>query len=136
MRWNSDQDITPTFPWNLEKYFVFLNDILISRVFFSIFYTGSNEHTSKSCESKLKGADAYRFAECFVCKQTGHLAKACPDNPKGLYPKGKQTHGETKIMSQKEIDLLRFHRIFFSVQIQSHINRKATNILVHSGISF
>ena len=74
--------------------------------FFSIFYTGSNEHTSKSCESKLKGADAYRFAECFVCKQTGHLAKACPDNPKGLYPKGKQTHGETKIMSQKEIDLL------------------------------
>ena len=104
--------------------------------FFSIFYTGSNEHTSKSCESKLKGADAYRFAECFVCKQTGHLAKACPDNPKGLYPKGKQTHGETKIMSQKEIDLLRFHGIFFSVQIQSHINRKATNILVHSGISF
>ena len=106
--------------------------------FFSIFYTGSNEHTSKSCESKLKGADAYRFAECFVCKQTGHLAKACPDNPKGLYPKGKQTHGETKIMSQKEIDLLRaFSRKFlFSVQIQFHVNRKATNILVHSGISF
>ena len=82
--------------------------------FYSIFSAGSNEHTSKSCESKLKGADAYRFAECFVCKQTGHLAKACPDNPKGLYPKGKQTHGETKIMSQKEIDLLRaFSRKFF-----------------------
>ena len=63
---------------------------MISRVFFTIFSAGSNEHTSKNCESKLKGADAYRFAECFVCKQTGHLAKACPDNPKGLYPKGKQ----------------------------------------------
>lgn len=25
---------------------------------------------------------------CFICKQEGHLAKACPDNPKGLYPKG------------------------------------------------
>ena len=58
--------------------------------FLLIFSAGSNEHTSKNCESKLKGADAYRFAECFVCKQTGHLAKACPDNPKGLYPKGKQ----------------------------------------------
>jgi len=23
-----------------------------------------------------------------VCGQKGHLAKACPDNPKGLYPKG------------------------------------------------
>ena len=24
----------------------------------------------------------------FNCLQTGHLAKACPDNPRGLYPKG------------------------------------------------
>ena len=38
--------------------------------------------------SKLKGADAYRFAVCFICKEVGHLAKSCPDNPKGLYPKG------------------------------------------------
>ena len=52
------------------------------------FKCGSNEHTSKDCKLKLKGADAYRFAECFVSKQTGHLVEACPDNPKGLYPKG------------------------------------------------
>merc|ERR1712058_217833 len=32
--------------------------------------------------------NAYRFAVCFICKQEGHLAKACPDNPKGLYPNG------------------------------------------------
>jgi hypothetical protein len=38
--------------------------------------------------SKKKGEQAYEFATCFICKQSGHLAKACPDNPRGLYPKG------------------------------------------------
>ncbi len=49
---------------------------------------GSDEHTSRECKSKRKAGDAYAFATCFICKQTGHLAKACPDNPRGLYPKG------------------------------------------------
>merc|ERR1719187_59409 len=52
------------------------------------FKCGSLEHTSKDCKSKLRRENAYRFAVCFICKQEGHLAKACPDNPKGLYPKG------------------------------------------------
>merc|ERR1711915_142580 len=52
------------------------------------FKCGSLEHTSKDCKSKLKRENAYRFAVCFICKHEGHLAKACPDNPKGLYPKG------------------------------------------------
>lgn len=25
---------------------------------------------------------------CFTCKETGHLTRECPDNPRGLYPKG------------------------------------------------
>lgn len=52
------------------------------------FKCGSLEHTSKDCKSKLKRENAYRFAVCFICKQEGHLAKACPDNPRGLYPNG------------------------------------------------
>lgn len=52
------------------------------------FKCGSLEHTSKDCKSKLRRENAYRFAVCFICKEEGHLAKACPDNPKGLYPKG------------------------------------------------
>ena len=52
------------------------------------FKCGSLEHSSKDCKSKLKRENAYRFAVCFICKQEGHLAKACPDNPKGLYPNG------------------------------------------------
>jgi len=52
------------------------------------FKCGSLEHTSKDCKSKLRRENAYRFAVCFICKQEGHLAKTCPDNPKGLYPKG------------------------------------------------
>merc|ERR1711874_725867 len=52
------------------------------------FKCGALDHTSKECKSKLKGENAFRFAVCFICKEQGHLAKACPDNPKGLYPNG------------------------------------------------
>ena len=52
------------------------------------FKCGSLEHTSKDCKSQLKREQAYRYAVCFICQEPGHLAKACPDNPRGLYPKG------------------------------------------------
>eukprot|EP00088_Acartia_fossae_P058312 TRINITY_DN6826_c0_g1_i1.p1 TRINITY_DN6826_c0_g1~~TRINITY_DN6826_c0_g1_i1.p1 ORF type:complete len:476 (-),score=118.99 TRINITY_DN6826_c0_g1_i1:87-1514(-) len=52
------------------------------------FKCGSLEHISKDCKSKQKREGAYNFATCFICKQEGHIAKACPDNPKGLYPRG------------------------------------------------
>ena len=31
----------------------------------------------------------FPYAKCFICGETGHLSKQCPDNPKGLYPMGK-----------------------------------------------
>lgn len=33
-------------------------------------------------------AGSFPFAQCFICKETGHLSSSCPDNPKGLYPNG------------------------------------------------
>jgi zinc finger CCHC domain-containing protein 9 len=30
----------------------------------------------------------YPYATCFICKESGHLSKSCPENPLGLYPNG------------------------------------------------
>ncbi|XP_033124207.1 zinc finger CCHC domain-containing protein 9-like [Anneissia japonica] len=53
------------------------------------FRCGSTEHDISRCKAKvnpLKGE--VPFAKCFICEEMGHLAKSCPDNPKGLYPLG------------------------------------------------
>lgn len=47
---------------------------------------GSTEHTAYNC--RVSHGNQFRFAECFICKEQGHIAKQCPDNPRGLYPKG------------------------------------------------
>ncbi|RKO92257.1 hypothetical protein BDK51DRAFT_18584, partial [Blyttiomyces helicus] len=49
---------------------------------------GSGEHRSAQCRKKVHPDNPYPFAQCFVCNQQGHLAGACPQNDKGLYPQG------------------------------------------------
>ncbi|KAF9119170.1 hypothetical protein BGX30_004044 [Mortierella sp. GBA39] len=49
---------------------------------------GSLEHTTKDCKKLSKDGNKFKFATCFVCKEQGHLAGACPKNEKGFYPNG------------------------------------------------
>ncbi|KAL3684020.1 hypothetical protein R1sor_002042 [Riccia sorocarpa] len=48
---------------------------------------GEHGHRLSECKQPLKDGGT-AFAECFVCKQKGHLSKNCPNNPHGIYPKG------------------------------------------------
>lgn len=50
------------------------------------FKCGSTEHRQFEC--KVQNDKEFRFATCFICKEPGHIARQCPDNPKGLYPNG------------------------------------------------
>lgn len=50
------------------------------------FKCGSTEHTHFEC--KVAKPTEYRYATCFICREQGHIAKQCPDNPKGVYPQG------------------------------------------------
>ncbi|TRY83867.1 hypothetical protein DNTS_030095 [Danionella cerebrum] len=53
------------------------------------FRCGSTEHEIQRCRAKVDPAMGdFPFAKCFICGQMGHLSKACPDNPKGLYAAG------------------------------------------------
>ncbi|KAJ8261148.1 hypothetical protein COCON_G00168710 [Conger conger] len=50
---------------------------------------GSTEHEIQRCRAKVDPAVGdYPYAKCFICSQTGHLSRACPDNPKGMYAAG------------------------------------------------
>ncbi|KAF3419840.1 hypothetical protein E2986_08179 [Frieseomelitta varia] len=50
------------------------------------FKCGSTEHTHFEC--KVAKPMEFRYATCFICREQGHIARQCPDNPKGIYPQG------------------------------------------------
>jgi len=49
------------------------------------FKCGSADHTQDLC---MSGNTTQTHAHCFICSEKGHLARECPKNEKGLYPKG------------------------------------------------
>lgn len=50
------------------------------------FKCGSTEHTHFEC--KVTKGEKFRFAQCFICQEQGHIAKQCPNNDNGIYPNG------------------------------------------------
>ncbi|XP_033633996.1 zinc finger CCHC domain-containing protein 9-like [Asterias rubens] len=53
------------------------------------FRCGSTEHEAHKCTARVDpGQGEFPFAKCYICQETGHLSKSCPDNPRGLYPMG------------------------------------------------
>ncbi|XP_017880134.1 splicing regulatory glutamine/lysine-rich protein 1-like [Ceratina calcarata] len=50
------------------------------------FKCGSTEHTHFEC--RVSKPTEFRYATCFICREQGHIAKQCPDNPRGVYPQG------------------------------------------------
>lgn len=44
---------------------------------------------SKFCVCSSFCPGSFPFAKCFICGEKGHITKQCPDNPRGLYPKGR-----------------------------------------------
>jgi zinc finger CCHC domain-containing protein 9 len=57
------------------------------------FRCGSTEHAARKCKAKLpEGSPQYPYAKCYICNETGHLAQGCPQNTKGVYPRGGSCH--------------------------------------------
>ncbi|MBN3317600.1 ZCHC9 protein, partial [Atractosteus spatula] len=64
---------------------------------------GSTEHELQRCRAKVDPAlGDFPFAKCFICGQTGHLSKSCPDNPKGMYAAGVDLMISVKIEEQRK----------------------------------
>ena len=47
---------------------------------------GRSDHSLKGC--RVHPSKGLPFAECFVCKQKGHITTNCPTNGNGIYPLG------------------------------------------------
>jgi zinc finger CCHC domain-containing protein 9 len=56
------------------------------------FNCGSDKHSLRACLEPRDKTGKLPFANCFICKGKGHIARDCPENPNGIYPKGGCCH--------------------------------------------
>ncbi len=56
------------------------------------FNCGCVAHTLKNCPLPRDSTGKLPFAKCFICKESGHISRDCPENANGLYPKGGCCH--------------------------------------------
>lgn len=47
---------------------------------------GKSDHSLKQC--RLHPSKGLPYAQCFVCKEKGHITSNCPTNGNGIYPEG------------------------------------------------
>lgn len=47
---------------------------------------GKSDHSLKQC--RIHPSKGLPFAQCFVCKEKGHITSNCPTNGHGIYPEG------------------------------------------------
>ena len=60
----------------------------LAKTLLKCYICGSTEHSITRCLKPKDPLNPFPFASCFICQETGHISGHCPQNERGVYPKG------------------------------------------------